>query len=71
MSIKKGDKVIVITGGNKGKKGKVQTVLRQEGKVVIEGVNMKKKHVKATRNSKGSVIEKAFPIHISNVKIEK
>ncbi|MFA5933918.1 MAG: 50S ribosomal protein L24 [Candidatus Paceibacterota bacterium] len=68
--IKKGDNVIVISGGNKGKKGKVVKSIPSTGKVVIEGVNVKKKHVKARRSGeKGQIIEIALPINASNVKL--
>ena len=68
--IKKGDNVIVITGKDKGKKGSVVRAFPKTMKVLVEGVNMKKKNVKPkTRDGKGSVIEKAFPLHVSNVKL--
>ena len=66
--IKKGDNVIVLTGGSKGKKGKVLRVFPSVSKILVEGVNMKKKHQKPkTREGKGTTIEKAMPIHVSNV----
>ena len=68
--IKVGDKAIVITGSNKGKSGKVIKVLRKENKVIIEGVNIVKKHVKPGRtNETGGILETEAPIHISNVKL--
>ena len=67
MKIKTGDTVTVITGKDKGKKGKVQKVLRDENKVVVEGVGKVKKHVK--RQLGGGIIEKFLPIHISNVQL--
>lgn len=68
--IKKGDNILVITGGEKGKKGKVLRVLRPENRVIVEGVNMKKKHQKARRNNeKGQIVERATPMHLSNVMI--
>jgi large subunit ribosomal protein L24 len=68
--IKKGDNIIVIAGGEKGKKGKVLRVLRPLNRVIVEGVNMKKKHQKARRNNeKGQIIELATPMHLSNVMI--
>lgn len=68
MKIKKGDNVIVIAGSNKGKKGKVVKAIPSENKVVIEGVNMRKKAHKA-RNSgdKSQILDIAMPIHASNV----
>jgi large subunit ribosomal protein L24 len=68
--IKKNDNVIVITGGDKGKKGKVIQVLRTENKVIIEGVNIKKRHSKAKGSKQpGQIIEVAGPINLSNVKL--
>ena len=68
--IKVGDNVRVITGSNKGKEGKVLKVLRAENKVIIDGVNIVKKHVKPNRtNESGGILEVEAPIHISNVKV--
>lgn len=65
--IRKGDKVLVISGNSRGKSGKV---LRISGeRVVIEGVNMRRKHVKPTRTSKGGIIDMEMPIHISNLQV--
>ena len=70
MKIKVGDNVRVITGSNKGKEGKVLKVLRNENKVVVDGVNIVKKHLKPNRtNETGGILEVEAPIHISNVKI--
>jgi large subunit ribosomal protein L24 len=70
MKIKKGDNVIVISGSNKGKTGVVVKAFRAEGKVLIDGVNMKKKHQKARRKGeKGQIIEMAVPLPASNVMI--
>ena len=69
MKIKKGDNVIVITGKDKGKKGKITRVLVKANKVIIEGLNMMKKHQRPRKtNEKGSMINVAMPIHASNVK---
>ncbi|MFA5485547.1 MAG: 50S ribosomal protein L24 [Bacilli bacterium] len=68
MLIKKGDKVIVITGADKGKTGIVQRAYPKLEKVVVEGVNIKKKHKKPTQsNPEGSILEIYAPIHVSNV----
>ena len=70
MKIKKGDNVIVRTGKDKGKSGKITRVLAKEDKVVISGVNMFKKHQRPkTSDAKGQVISVAMPIHASNVMI--
>lgn len=69
MKIKKGDKVIVITGKDKGKSGPVLKAFPKLSKVLVEGLNKKKLHKKPRKsNEKGKVIEQATPIHISNVK---
>ena len=69
MKIKKGDNVTIITGKDKGKKGKITRVLVKANKVIIEGLNMMKKHQRPRKtNEKGSMINVAMPIHASNVK---
>ncbi len=68
MRIKKGDKVIVIAGSEKGKEGTITKVLPKEEKVIIGGVNMVKKHVKPNQaEPEGKITEKEAPIHVSNV----
>jgi large subunit ribosomal protein L24 len=68
MKIKKGDNVIVIAGANKGKKGKVLKAIPSLNKVVVEGVNMRKKAHKARKKGDISqILEMAMPIHVSNV----
>lgn len=69
--IKNGDDVIVIAGKDKGKRGTVISVLDHGQKLVIEGVNVAKKHVKQNPNAgeKGGIIPKAMPIHRSNVMV--
>jgi len=69
MKIKKNDNVILIAGKDKGKKGKIVRVLPKENKVIIEGLNMMKKHQRPRKSGeKGSMINIAMPIHASNVK---
>ncbi len=69
MKIKKGDNIIIITGKDKGKKGKIIKVLVQENKVIVEGVNMMKKHQRPRKSGeKGSIKSIEMPIHASNVK---
>ena len=69
MKIKSGDNVIVITGKDKGKTGKVATAIPREDKVIVDGINIKKSHQKPRRQGqKGQIVEKAYPIHVSNVK---
>lgn len=67
MNFKTGDKVVVISGKSKGKEGKITKVLRSENKVVVEGVNIVKKHVKPNGQTAGSIVEMEAPIHASNV----
>ena len=70
MKILKGDKVVVIAGKDKGKTGIVQAVYPKKNKVVVEGVNVHKKHKKPTQQSpEGSVVEIYVPIDASNVAI--
>jgi len=67
--IKKGDNVTIITGKDKGKKGKIVRVLVSENKVIIEGANMMKKHQRPRKSGeKGSMKNIEMPIHASNVK---
>jgi len=65
--IKRNDTVIVIAGKEKGKTGKVRTVLRDNNKVIVEGVNMVTKHVKRTAESAGRKFKREAGLHISNV----
>ena len=68
MKIKKGDTVQVITGNNTGKIGKVIKVFLNRDRIVVEGVNIVKKHARPTQeNPQGGIIEKEATIHISNV----
>jgi len=67
LKIKKGDKVVVITGRDKGKSGEVMRVLREENRVIVQGVHMVKRHQRQTMQVQGGIIEKEAPIHVSNV----
>ena len=67
FKIKKGDQVVVITGRDKGKKGEVLEVLRAELRVRVQGVNMVKRHRRATQNDAGGIISMEAPLHVSNV----
>ncbi len=69
MRIKKGDTVVVLTGKDKGKKGKVTKVMPDRDRVVVEGVNMQTKHQKQTRTAAAEIKHQEGPIHVSNVKI--
>lgn len=66
MKLKTGDKVVVVSGSNKGKEGKITKIL--EDRVIVEGVNLVKKHLKPKNNNgNGEIIEVEAPIHASNV----
>ena len=69
MNFKVGDKVVVIAGKDKGKQGKITKVLRTENRVIVEGINMVKKHVKPNGQAQGSIVDMEAPIHASNVMI--
>lgn len=71
MHVKKGDKVIVLTGKDKGKTGSVLKVLKDENRVVVDGVNIVKAHKKKSGDKSGQIIEKPAAIHASNVKLAK
>ena len=71
MHVKKGDNIIVLTGKDKGKSGKILRAIPKEDMVLVEGVNIKKVHERSKKQGAGSIIEKVFPIHVSNVKLAK
>ena len=67
MKIKQGDEVIVISGKYKGVKGKVLQARPEESRVVVEGVNRHKWHIKPTQEQPGHIVDREAPIHVSNV----
>ena len=67
FKIRKGDKVVVTTGREKGKSGEVIEVIRAENRVLVQGVNMVTKHVRASQAGPGGIEKKEAPLHISNV----
>ena len=67
LKIKKGDEVVVRTGRDKGKKGSVLRVLRKDNRVLVEGVNVIKRHTRPGQGQPGGIVEREAPIHISNV----
>jgi large subunit ribosomal protein L24 len=70
MKIRKNDNVMVISGNDNGKTGKVLKVFPKDLRVIIEGVNIRKRHTKPSqKNQQGGIIEKEAPIHVSNVMI--
>lgn len=69
MKIKVNDEVLVITGKDKGKSGKVLKTLKKDNKVIVEGINVHKKHQKPNNaNENGGIFDVEAPIHVSNVK---
>jgi large subunit ribosomal protein L24 len=68
LRIRKGDRVRVLTGKDRGKEGEVSRAMPAEGKVIVDGVNVAKKHQKATRATmQGGIIDKDMPIPVANV----
>ena len=67
--IKKGNKVLIITGNDKGKQGEVIQVDRSNHRIIVKDINMVKKHTKPTKEKKGGIFPKESYIHISNVKL--
>ena len=67
-NIKKGDQVVVLTGDDKGKKGRVSEVIREKSRVIVEGVNINTKHAKPNaQNPQGGIVKTEGGIHVSNV----
>jgi large subunit ribosomal protein L24 len=67
LKIKKGDEVIVIAGKDKGKKGSVLSIIRENDRVVVSGINLIKRHQKPGREGAGGIVSKEASLHISNV----
>ncbi len=67
MKIRKGDRVVVVTGRDKGKRGEVLRAMPSENRVIVQGVNIVKRHQRATQVQQGGIIEKEAPIQVSNV----
>ena len=65
--IKKGDNVVVTTGRDKGKTGEVLQVMPKDGRALVRGVNLVKRHTRQTMNQEGGIISKEAPIHLSNL----
>ena len=65
--LKKGDKVVVLTGKDKGREGEIMQVLPAEGKALVSGVNMAIRHTRQSQNSQGGRMPKALPIQLSNI----
>ena len=68
MKLKKGDTVKVLSGNDRGKVGKILKVFPEENRIIIEGVNLIKRHTRPTqKNRKGGIVEKEAPVHLSNL----
>ena len=65
--LRKGDDVVVISGRDKGKTGSILRVIRSEGRVIVDGINMVKRHTRPSQAQPGGIVNKEAPIHISNV----
>jgi large subunit ribosomal protein L24 len=71
MNIKKGDTVIILSGKDRGKEGLVSRAIPQRSKVILEGLNIVKKHIRPQGQTRqGGIIEKAMPLHVSNVMLK-
>ena len=70
FKIKRGDRVVVLAGRDKGKKGEVMRVLRQDRRAVVSGVNMIKRHTRPSTGDPGGIIQREAPLHISNLALE-
>lgn len=67
--IKKGDKVVVLAGRDKGKAGEVVQVMPKEDRALVRGVNLVKRHTKASMNQEGGIVSKEAPIQLSNIAV--
>ena len=69
LRVKKGDRVVVLTGSDRGKRGEILKVMPTEGRVLVSGINLVKRHTKQSAKSQGGIISKEAPIHVSNVSL--
>ena len=69
LKIKKGDKVVVLTGRDKGRTGEIVKSLPRENRVIVQGINMIKRHTRPSQTHGGGIVEKEASIHVSNVAI--
>jgi large subunit ribosomal protein L24 len=70
QKIRKGDRVVVLSGRDKGKKGEVFQVMPKEGRALVRGVNLVRRHQRQTPQQEGGIISKEAPIHLSNLALE-
>ena len=69
QKIRKGDKVVILTGKDKGRSGEVLTVMPKEDRAVVRGINMVKRHQRQSASQEAGIITKEAPIHLSNIAI--
>ncbi|MBS4774124.1 MAG: 50S ribosomal protein L24 [Proteobacteria bacterium] len=67
LKVKKGDQVVILSGDDKGKTGEVVKAMPTEGKVVVQGINLVKRHTKPSQTNPGGIVTKEAPINVSNV----
>lgn len=67
LKVKKGDQVVILSGDDKGKTGEVVKAMPSEGKVVVQGINLVKRHTKPSQTNPGGIVTKEAPINVSNV----
>ena len=70
LKIKKGDRVVVLTGRDKGKRGEVLQVIPAENRALVQGINVVRRHQKQSPQQDGGIVSKEAPIHISNIAVE-
>ncbi len=70
FSVKKGDKVVVLTGKDKGKSGEVVKVIREDRRAIVSGVNMVKRHTRQSQTEQGGILEKEAPVDMSNIALQ-
>ncbi len=67
LKIKKGDNVVILTGKDRGRRGEVLHAFPKESRVIVQGVNLVRKHVRPSQRQEGGIIQKEAPLHVSNV----
>ncbi|MGO8951766.1 MAG: 50S ribosomal protein L24 [Rhodomicrobium sp.] len=70
LKVKKGDRVVVIAGRDKGKRGEVLQVIPDDNRALVQGVNVVRRHQKQSAQQEGGIVSKEAPIHISNIAVE-
>jgi large subunit ribosomal protein L24 len=70
FAVKKGDKVVVLTGKDKGKTGEIVRIVREDRRAFVSGINMVKRHTKQSQTEAGGIVEKEASIHLSNIALQ-